>query len=95
MPAIAATVWSVRARISSSGAVPGRTLWGGPSQAGGLATMARATWAVGGAGRSKKLIAACYEDGSRAEYRSCSCLVAIVPVARRVGRCPGGRRVAA
>jgi hypothetical protein len=40
--------------------MPGRTLWGGPSQAGGLTAMARWTSAVEGAGGSKKLIAAWY-----------------------------------
>jgi hypothetical protein len=84
MLVIAATVWSVRARISSMGTTPGRMLWGGPSHAGGLATIALATRAGGRAGRSKKLIAACYEDGLHGESLSCSCLVAIVPVAWRV-----------
>src|SRR5215218_4085464 len=73
MLAIATTVWSVRATSSSIGATPGRTLWGGPSQAGGLATIALATPAAGRAGGSKKLIGACYGDGSLGEYLSCSC----------------------
>lgn len=58
MPVTATTVSSVRAMMSCTGAMPGRTLWGGPSQAGGLTTMARATSAGGRAGGSKKLIAA-------------------------------------
>src|SRR5215216_1855040 len=48
-------------------------LWGGPSQAGGLATTALATGAVGRAGGSKKLIGAWYGDGSLGEYLSRSC----------------------
>ncbi|HYY77594.1 MAG TPA: hypothetical protein VFD04_00180 [Actinomycetes bacterium] len=71
MLVIATAVWSVRAMINSIGATPGRTLLGGPSQAGGLGAVALATPAVGRTGGSKKLIAACYGDGSFGEYLSC------------------------
>jgi hypothetical protein len=68
MPASATTVWSVRAMTSATGAMPGRVFRGGPSQGGGLTTMARETGPGGGAGGSKKLIAAWYVgDGSLGE----------------------------
>jgi hypothetical protein len=82
MPVMATTVSSVRAMMSFTGAMPGRTLWGGPSQAGGLTTIARLTSAGGRAGGSKKLIAAwyrrawiawssnCLVDKSRARHAS-------------------------
>jgi hypothetical protein len=56
MPASATTDSSVRAMTSSTGAMPGRAFRGGPSQGGGLTTMALATGPLGGAGRSKKLM---------------------------------------
>jgi hypothetical protein len=59
MPPMATTVSWVRAMTSSTGAMPGSTLWGGPSQAGGLTATARNALAVGRGG-SKKLTAASY-----------------------------------
>jgi hypothetical protein len=83
MPTTATAVSLVRAMSSSVGATPGRTLWGGPAQGGGLATLAQATPADVPGGRSKKLIVACYAGLTRpGSIRSTPALEAKVPAAR-------------
>jgi hypothetical protein len=83
MPTTATAVSSVRAMSSSIGTTPGRTLWGGPAQGGGLTTLAQATPTDVPGGRSKKLIVACYAGLTRSgSTRSAPALEAKVPAAR-------------